>query len=159
MHSPEHLFLPSLPNFFPPGRHPPHLSLPSKRTWIPQKDADSRTAMRYCLVLCMQISQKPKQKHLPLLCSPVQNIQAKVDAARLQRPWSLAHRRQQLAEDQALRQHNQSAKEQGSPQRFFWRSLYLPEQGMFCQAPRDLQLGTRQKVTVAPAVKNTACSC
>ena len=105
------------------------------------------------------MSEKPKQKHSPLLCSPVQNIQTKVDAARLQRPWSLALRRQQLAEDQALRQHNQSAKEQGSPQRFFWRSLYLPEQGMFCQAPRDLQLGTRQKVNVASAVKSTACSC
>ena len=79
-------------------------------------------------------------------CSPVQNIQDKVDAARLQRPWSLAERRQQLCEDEALRQHNASAKEQGMAQRFFWRSLYLPEQGMFCQAPRDLHLGITQKV-------------
>ena len=83
----------------------------------------------------------------------MQNIQSKVDAARLQRPWSLAHRRQHLAEDQALHQHNQSAKEQGSPQRFFWRSLYLPQQGMFCQAPKDLQFGTRQKVCATPTSK------
>lgn len=91
--------------------------------------------------------REPKANAGCLLCSPVQNIQSKVDAAGLQRPWSLAERRQQLAEDEALRQHNQAAKEQATPQRFFWRSLYLPQQGMFCQAPRDLQLGTCHKVT------------
>ncbi|KAL3133378.1 hypothetical protein ABBQ38_007248 [Trebouxia sp. C0009 RCD-2024] len=74
-----------------------------------------------------------------------QNIQSRVEALRLQRSWALAHRRDQLAQDEALRQHNASAKEQGTPLHFFWRSLYLPEQGMFCQAPKDLQLGARQK--------------
>lgn len=75
----------------------------------------------------------------------------------MQRPWSLADRRHQLAEDEALRQHNASAKEHGTPLRFFWRSLYLPEKGMFCQAPKDLQLGTRQKVCFSglPAVGRT----
>ena len=95
---------------------------------------------------------------LLVLCSPVQNIQSKVDAPCLQRPWSLADRRQQLAEDEALQQYNQSAKEHGTSRRFFWRSLYLPEQGMFCQAPKDLQLGTRQKVRVMPAWNSTAFS-
>lgn len=79
-------------------------------------------------------------------CSPVQNIEDKVDAERLQRPWSLSERRQQLADDEALRKHNIEAKEQGTPLRLFWRSLYLPEQGMFCQAPAHLHLGVCQKV-------------
>ena len=102
--------------------------------------------------------ERTKPKDMLLWCSPVQNIQSKVDAPRLLRAWSLAERRQQLAEDEALHQHNQFAKEQGTPQRFFWRSLYLPEQGMFCQAPKDLQLGTYQKVCVVPAVNNAAQS-
>ena len=76
----------------------------------------------------------------------MQNIQSKVDAFHLQRPWSLSDRRQQLGDDATLHQHNALAKEQGTAQRFFWRSLYLPRQGMFCQAPQDLQLGTSQKV-------------
>ncbi len=81
-------------------------------------------------------------------CSPVQNIQNKIDAQRLQRPWSLSDRRQQLAEDEALREHNADAKGNGAPLRSFWRSLYLPEQGMFCQAPADLHLGHKQEVRV-----------
>ena len=76
----------------------------------------------------------------------MQNIQDKVDAQRLQRPWTLTDRRQQLADDEALRQRNRDAKESGTPLRFFWRNLYLPEQGMFCQAPAELHLGKRQEV-------------
>lgn len=86
---------------------------------------------------------------LALCCSPVQTVQGRVDAQRLQRPWCLSHRRQQLAEAEALRQYNAEAKEQGRPLRHFWSSLYLPEQGMFCQAPADLQLGTPQKASRA----------
>ena len=82
-----------------------------------------------------------------MCCSPVQTIQDKVDAQRLTRPWSLSERRQHLADDEALRQHNADAKEQKKPLRYFWRSLYLPQQGMFCQAPADLQLGTLQKAS------------
>jgi len=78
----------------------------------------------------------------------VQNIQNKVNAQRLQRPWSLSDRRQQLAEDEALRKHNADAKGNGTPLRCFWRSLYLPEQGMFCQAPVDLHLGHKQEVRI-----------
>jgi hypothetical protein len=79
----------------------------------------------------------------------VQNIQNKIDAQRLQRRWSLSDRRQQLADDEALRKHNADAKGNGTPLRCFWRSLYLPEQGMFCQAPADLHLGHKQEVRVA----------
>ncbi len=79
-------------------------------------------------------------------CSPVQNIQNKIDAQRLQRPWSLSDRRQQLAEDEALRKHNADAKANGTPLRCVWHSLYLPEQGMFCQAPADLHLGHKREV-------------
>ncbi|DBB09374.1 TPA: hypothetical protein ACH3X3_007949 [Trebouxia sp. C0006] len=80
-----------------------------------------------------------------LLTSPVQNIQNKIDAQRLQRPWSLSDRRQQLAEDEALRKHNADAKANGTPLRCVWHSLYLPEQGMFCQAPADLHLGHKRE--------------
>ena len=83
------------------------------------------------------------------MCSSVQNIQGKLDAQRLQQPWTLAARSQNLADAASLQQHNAAAKEQGTPQRFFWRSLYLPEQGMFCQAPADMQLGTTQQVKAA----------
>ncbi len=83
-----------------------------------------------------------------MCCSPVQNIQNKIDAQRLQRPWSHSDRRQQLAEDEALRKHNADAKGNGTPLRCFWRSLYLPEQGMFCQAPVDLHLGHKQEVKI-----------
>ena len=97
-------------------------------------------------------------------CSPVQNIQNKVDAQRLQRPWSLSDRRQQLAEDEALRKHNADAKGNGTPLRCFWRSLYLPEQGMFCQAPADLLLGHKQEVRVTilvilPVLATQLCRC
>lgn len=84
----------------------------------------------------------------PVCCSPVQNIQNKIDAQRLQRSWSLSDRRQQLAQDEALSKHNADAKCNRTPLRCFWRSLYLPEQGMFCQAPADLHLGDKQEVRV-----------
>lgn len=76
-----------------------------------------------------------------LACSSMQNIRGKLDAQQLQQPWALSPRSQILADAASLQQHNAAAKEQGTPQRFFWRSLYLPEQGMFCQAPADMQLG------------------
>ena len=40
----------------------------------------------------------------------------------------------------------------------FWRSLYLPEQGMFCAAPADLQLGSRLPVRYIPLATPLAAS-
>lgn len=36
--------------------------------------------------------------------------------------------------------------EADAPVEYFYRSLYLPHQGMFCQLPKDLQLGQRLEV-------------
>lgn len=40
----------------------------------------------------------------------------------------------------------EAAAEKKSPVEYFYRSLYLPQQGMFCQLPKDLQLGQRLQV-------------
>lgn len=77
----------------------------------------------------------------------MQNIQGKLDAQRLQQPWTLTACSQTLADADKLQKHNAAAKEQGTSQQYFWRSLYLPEQGMFCQAPANMQLGTIQQVS------------
>ena len=79
-------------------------------------------------------------------CSTLQNIQGKANAVRLQRPWTLDQRKQYYAEDAARHEHNAAAAKEGRELQHFWRSLYRPDQGMFCQAPADLQLGTLQKV-------------
>jgi len=49
----------------------------------------------------------------------------------------------------------------GQPAQFIFRSLYLPEQGMFCQLPADLQLGTRLPVRppARPAAPAAAPGC
>ena len=73
-------------------------------------------------------------------------IQAACNAERMQRPWSLQERMQQYAADELRRQRNKAAAAEGRQPELFWRSLYLPEEGMFCEAPKDLQLGTHQKV-------------
>lgn len=79
-------------------------------------------------------------------CSPLQNIQEKANATRMQRQWTLQDRKQQYTEDAARHERNTAAAAEGKPLEHFWRSLYQPDQGMFCVAPADLQLGTLQKV-------------
>ncbi len=37
--------------------------------------------------------------------------------------------------------------EADKPVEYFYRSFYLPHQGMFCQLPKDLQLGQRLEVS------------
>ena len=46
------------------------------------------------------------------------------------------------------------------PVEYFFRSLYLPHQGMFCQLPKDLQLGQRLEVrdTHATITVHALCS-
>lgn len=69
------------------------------------------------------------------------NVVAKWSAKRLQRPWQVGMRVQHFAEDQALQDRNRAAKETGASLKYVFRSQYLPEQGMFCALPSDLQLG------------------
>uniref|UniRef100_A0A383WCP9 Cytosine-specific methyltransferase n=1 Tax=Tetradesmus obliquus TaxID=3088 RepID=A0A383WCP9_TETOB len=52
----------------------------------------------------------------------------------------------QFKQDEALRARNAAAKAEGRPLEYFYRHLYLPQQGMFRALPeeQDLQLGTYQ---------------
>lgn len=67
-------------------------------------------------------------------------------ARRLQRAWRGTDQAAAAAEDEALRARNAEAAAAGRAPEYVFRSLYLPEQGMFCQLPADLQLGTRLPV-------------
>lgn len=40
-------------------------------------------------------------------------------------------------------QRNEEAAKEGRPLELFWRRQYAPHEGMFCDPPADLQLGTR----------------
>ena len=40
-------------------------------------------------------------------------------------------------------QRNEAAAKEGGPLEYFWRRQYVPEKGMYCDPPLDLQLGTR----------------
>lgn len=42
-----------------------------------------------------------------------------------------------------LLQRNEAAAKEGRPLEYIWRRLYVPEKGMLCDPPKDLQLGTR----------------
>ena len=67
-------------------------------------------------------------------------------ARRLQRAWRGTDQMATAAEDEALRARNAEAAAAGGALEYIFRSLYLPEQGMFCQLPADLRLGTRLPV-------------
>ena len=40
-------------------------------------------------------------------------------------------------------QRNEAPAKEGGPLEYFWRRQYVPEMGMYCDPPRNLQLGTR----------------
>jgi hypothetical protein len=40
-------------------------------------------------------------------------------------------------------QRNEQAAKEGTPLQLFWRRQYVPTEGMFCDPPTDMQLGTR----------------
>jgi hypothetical protein len=77
---------------------------------------------------------------------PLAGAREAVAARRLARAWRGTDQAAAAAEDEALRARNAEAAAAGQPAQFIFRSLYLPEQGMFCQLPSDLQLGTRLPV-------------
>ena len=70
----------------------------------------------------------------------------RLKAERLLRGWGLADRRSHMEEDAARRERNAAAAAASLPLEYVYRSLYLPEQGMFCELPEDLQLGTLLEV-------------
>ena len=81
---------------------------------------------------------------------PLARVQGRVQARRLQRDWDPARCAEQFAEDEALRAANLAAAAAGGALSYFWRHEYVPEQGMFRDAPRDLRLGARLPEPVAP---------
>ena len=40
-------------------------------------------------------------------------------------------------------QRNEEAAKEGAPLQLFWRRQYVPTEGMFCDPPAEMQLGTR----------------
>lgn len=71
------------------------------------------------------------------------SVMGKAAVARLARTWDHRLRVEQFTQDQELRQRNEEAAKEGRPLELFWRRQYVPQQGMFRDAPKDLQLGTR----------------
>lgn len=62
-------------------------------------------------------------------------------------------RRKHLKEDQARQEYNQQAAANAQDLKYILRSLYLPEEGMFCQMPKNLTLG--KKIEVCSPYSNT----
>ena len=78
---------------------------------------------------------------------PVDSIQHCITAKQLKRPWDASQRIEFFKQDAELRARNECAIRDGKEVEYFWRSLYLPEKGMFCEAPTQLSLGTIIKET------------
>ena len=94
----------------------------------------------------------------PLLSGrPLAGAREAVAARRLQRAWRGTDQAAAAAADEALRGRNVEAAAAGRALEYVFRSLYLPEQGMFCQLPADLQLGTRLPVRGRLALYGTCC--
>ena len=70
-------------------------------------------------------------------------------ANRQSRTWALAERRAHLQADLDRQQRNTAAAAASQPLEYFYRSLYLPEQGMFCQLPADFRLGHIAEVRIS----------
>lgn len=65
-----------------------------------------------------------------------------VQAERLIRQWSVHLRLLQAVDDANMRVANEAAVAEGREPVLFYRSMHLPEKGMFCSLPADLRLGT-----------------
>ncbi|PSC75867.1 DNA (cytosine-5)-methyltransferase 1-like [Micractinium conductrix] len=71
------------------------------------------------------------------------SVTAKASVSCLERAWDSSKRQEHFKVDKALRERNEEAAREGLPLELFWRRQYVPTQGMFCDPPADLQLGTR----------------
>jgi len=65
-------------------------------------------------------------------------VTGKSDAARLAREWRWEKRLDHFKEDEELRKRNIEARASGAPMRYVYRSLYKPQEGMFCALPAGL---------------------
>jgi hypothetical protein len=74
---------------------------------------------------------------------PVRDFHASFGTDALGRPVPPATANDAASGKAAAKQQEEKGDDE---EELFWRSLYLPEQGMFCAAPADLQLGTRLPV-------------
>lgn len=77
-----------------------------------------------------------------LLTRPLGDVMGKVRAERRLRAWGADQRRVLVAEEAAMRRRNAEAANASQREHHFSK-LYLPHKGMFCEPPRDLELGTR----------------
>ena len=93
----------------------------------------------------------------PAFARPLASAREAVAARRLQRTWRGTDQVAAAAEDEALRTRNAEAAAAGRPLEYVFRSLYLPEQGMICQLPADLQLGMRLPVRGHPFCTALTC--
>jgi hypothetical protein len=80
-----------------------------------------------------------------LLCRPLGDVAEKVQAERRVQEWGVDQRRVSVAADAEMRAHNAQAADP-KDHRHHFSKLYLPRKGMFCEPPRDLQLGSRLPV-------------
>lgn len=71
------------------------------------------------------------------------DVLGKINLRRLNRTWDAARRTEYFKEDAALRARNEEAARNGQPLELFWRREYVPQQGMFRDAPKELPLGTK----------------
>ena len=77
----------------------------------------------------------------------VTGIREKVAGSRLVRDFhSFGQAPQYRKVGEADAAKSGDAEDSERPVEYFYRSLYLPNQGMFCQLPKDLQLGQRLEV-------------
>jgi hypothetical protein len=81
---------------------------------------------------------------------PLAEVTGSVNAHRLNRQWGAHLRLQQATEDEELRKSNEAAVAEGREPRMFFRSMHLPEKGMFCRIPSDLCLGSLLQVCFCP---------
>ena len=75
------------------------------------------------------------------MCRPIRSATGCLKASRLERVWNLEQRRFYYEEDRARQERNAAAAAVNEPLEYIYRSLYLPEEGMFCLLPKDLDLG------------------
>lgn len=69
-------------------------------------------------------------------------------AQKLPSSWGVKFRRDQLKEIEALRERNTAALAESKPLEYIYRAMYMPDRGMFCDAPADLGIGDIQIVRV-----------
>lgn len=88
----------------------------------------------------------PATRSLPwttgMRCRSAKTAAGVVKAARLDRRWRLEDRRAHMQADSERRERNAQAAKDSQPLEYVYRSLYVPEEGKFCELPADFRLGT-----------------